>query len=207
MGVRARSTEWFHDREKATVALFRSIEQAEAAPATFGVYALALSERGDPKSARTADPKPAAQSQAAPSRRYAAGTPYRPYCPSALLSREHLLNGWYGMTLASTVAQIVRAEGPIHIDLVLERAKEVHAVKKAGSNVRANVESAIERAIKNKSVVLPSERSFLCSLDSALRTFRTPTDDCSRPLEWISAEEIALAVLYLVEDQFGMFRD
>ncbi len=40
-----------------------------------------------------------------------------------------------------------------------------------------------------------------------LRAFRLPTDGVKRPIHMIASEEIELAILYLVEEQFGMLRD
>jgi hypothetical protein len=40
-----------------------------------------------------------------------------------------------------------------------------------------------------------------------LESFRLPADSAKRPVEQIAPREIALAILYLVEDQFGIFEE
>lgn len=39
-----------------------------------------------------------------------------------------------------------------------------------------------------------------------MKAFRVPTNSFRRPIDWIHRDEIALAVLYVVEDQFGLSR-
>jgi len=48
------------------------------------------------------------------------------------------------------------------------------------------------------------QRDFLWKNDAQLSRFRIPTNSLRRPLEWIHRDEIALAILSLVEDQFGV---
>ena len=60
-------------------------------------------------------------------------------------------------------------------------------------------------AVHNKSLV--RKKPFVWSNNNQLKNFRTPGDDVKRTLRLISSQEIALGILYLVEDQFGIMRE
>ena len=77
---------------------------------------------------------------------------------------------------------------------------------RAGSNVQSNIGEAIVIAVHGKQIERRRQRNFLWKANAQLSTFRIPADSLRRPLEWIHRDEIALAILYLVEDQFGVLR-
>jgi hypothetical protein len=122
-------------------------------------------------------------------------------------ARPLLLDPSNAYRLASFVAALVDIEGPIHEDLVTDRLKERCAVERAGSNVQSNVGEAIHWAIRNHNVERRSHKSFLWSKGKSLLTFRIPGDGIKRSIDMIHREEVELAVLYAVEDQFGTMRD
>ncbi len=104
------------------------------------------------------------------------------------------------------IAAIVRVEGPIHEQLLIERLKEIYAVVRAGPKVQANVDRAITVALQAHRLERSEGRflrpqGFLCGL------FRTPGDGVHRPLALVPPDELDLAILYVVEDQFGVPRD
>jgi hypothetical protein len=107
--------------------------------------------------------------------------------------------------LAAQIVEIVEVEGPIHESLILERLKEVNGVARAGVNVQTNVDRAMALALRQGRLEEVSP-GFLQIAGSGLETFRVPGDGVQRPLAWIAGEEIELAVLYVVEDQFGCQR-
>ena len=104
------------------------------------------------------------------------------------------------------IAKIVEVEGPIHEEMLVERLKDINEVERAGSNVQANIERAIRQGTRRGRIERLG-RSFLRPPRVKLPTFRKPGNGVERPLEWIAPEEIKLAVLHIVEDQFGCQRD
>jgi hypothetical protein len=109
--------------------------------------------------------------------------------------------------LAETIAQLVRAEGPIHHDLLVDRLKELHGVARAGSNVVSNIERALRSAQQSRVITRESRSPFYSLSGQNLEFFRVPSDSVRRPIEQIAPNEVSLAILYLVEDQFGMFEE
>jgi len=140
-------------------------------------------------------------------RKYKPGVPYALFQPGLVLSREHLLDASFSVTLAGTISELVRTEGPIHHDLLVERLKELHGVARAGSNVQSNIERALGFAQQRGGVTPESRSRFYFVSGQELGSFRVPTDSIRRSIEQIAPKEIALAILYLVEDQFGMFEE
>jgi very-short-patch-repair endonuclease len=201
---RVWSTEWFHDRDQAIASVLRSVEQAKQSPAKRPVYAPPAERPTPPPSRPTpGGSRPAPEIQ----RRYKPGVPYALFQPRYRLDREHLLDGDHSTTLAETIAQLVRAEGPIHHDLLVDRLKELHGVARAGSNVQSNIERALRSAQQSRGVSREAKSSFYFVSGQNLEFFRVPSDSVRRPIEQIAPSEISLAVLYLVEDQFGIFEE
>jgi hypothetical protein len=127
--------------------------------------------------------------------------------PRYRLLREHLLDNSHSNTLAETIAQLVQVEGPIHRDLVIDRLKELHGVARAGSNIQSNIERALRSAQRSRGIANESKSPFYFVAAHKLESFRVPMDSFRRPIEQIASSELSLAILYLVEDQFGVFEE
>jgi hypothetical protein len=136
-------------------------------------------------------------------RRYRGGVPYRKYRGGG--RRELLLESERWRELATQVLEIVKVEGPIHEELLAERLKEVNGVSRLGPNVQRNIDRA-RAFLQRQGDVEEVNPGFLRIAGSRLETFRLPGDGVQRPLAWIAGEEIELAVLHIVEDQFGCQR-
>jgi hypothetical protein len=149
------------------------------------------------------DTQPRAEIQ----RRYKAGVPYVLFQPRYRLLREHLLDNSHSNTLAETIAQLVQVEGPIHCDLLIDRLKQLHGVARAGSNIQSNIERALRSAQRSRGITSESNSPFYFAAGQKLQSFRVPSDAFRRPIEQIASSEISLAMLYLVEDQFGIFEE
>lgn len=201
---RVWSTEWFHDRERAVADILRSVEQAQRKTANHPIYA---------PPANPAPPLPnqfsAGQTRRAPEiqRKYKPGVPYTVFQPHHRLVRDQILDAGCSGTLAETICQLVGIEGPIHHDLLVDRLKELHGIARAGSNVQANIGRALRGAQQNRRITNESRSPFYFVPGSDLESFRLPVDSIKRPIEQIAPKEIALAILYLVEDQFGIFEE
>jgi very-short-patch-repair endonuclease len=206
---RVWSPEWFYDREHAMSKIFRSLEQAEAVSPENVVGAPgAVMTDTEPLHQATPNTAVDTRSDALTARKYRPGEPYKKFGPlQSHDARPLLLDPSNAYRLASFVAALVDIEGPIHEDLVTDRLKERCAVERAGSNVQSNVGEAIHWAIRNHNVERRSHKSFLWSKGKSLLTFRIPGDGIKRSIDMIHREEVELAVLYAVEDQFGTMRD
>jgi hypothetical protein len=137
-------------------------------------------------------------------RRYGPGTPYRKHREEG--NRELLLARAQAGTLADQIARIAAAEGPIHRELLGERLKEINGVARAGANVQTNIDRAVNLAL-GRGRVQALGPAFLVPPGRPLESFRCHGDGVERPPVWIPREEIALAVLHIVEDQYGCRRE
>ena len=87
----------------------------------------------------------------------------------------------------------------------MERLKELNGVDRAGAKIQRNVERVIAVLVSRGRVEKSGD--YLRRPGATPRTFRVPGDGMRRSLEQIAPEEIALAVLHKLEDQFGYQRD
>jgi very-short-patch-repair endonuclease len=205
---RVWSTEWFRDRETALARLLRAVEQAREAPVEDSVPA-PPPQQVKPTTAPEDDPGSGAgrapeSGAASVERRFPPAEPYRKYRASG--RREVMLERESASDLVDQIVRVVDAEGPIHREVALERLKELNGVDRAGANVQRNVERAIAVAISRGRLAQRGD-DFLGLPGAQVRVFRLPGDGVTRALAQIAPEEIALAVLHKVEDQFGYQRD
>ncbi len=203
---RVWSTEWFHDPDQVVEGILRSLEQAEvnrSGPPVWAPQVDSVQGANDHLDLPSEKPSPSPP----PGRKYNPGVPYSIYRPSRQLGREILLNEGFSKMLADTIAEIVRAEGPIHYEVLVERLKELHDIHKAGSNVRANVDQALRFAQRNRTITHEPRSKFYFAPDLALEGYRTATAAIKRPIEHIAPSEIAQAILFLVEDQFSLVEE
>lgn len=202
------STDWFRDRDKALAGVLRAIERVRQTSLDESVPAPPPSSTAPPGASTTHDGVSQAErtdTRPAPiSRRYKPGEPYQKHRETG--NRDLLLEREQVSRLANQVMRVVDFEGPIHKDLLTERLKEINNVARAGPNVQANVDRAIQIAVRAGRLTR-THGDFLTRQGSSLSTFRIPGDGVERPPPLIPPEEIGLAVLYVVEDQFGYQRD
>jgi very-short-patch-repair endonuclease len=190
---RVWSTEWFHNRDFAIKLMIDSIEQAKKRD-SLKYAATPIKDRGD----YDFKPIPAPKLE----RRFKEGIPYVKYDEE--FDREILMGKSHVYRLRDIIADIIETEGPIHQDLLYARLKEVFGVQKIGDNIKSNVEMAIRFGINNKS--LEQKGTFIWKKGADLESFRLPGDDVKRSLDFISPQEISLAILYLAENQFGIMQ-
>lgn len=197
------STEWFHDRERAIEKVLASLSLAEAQPVEESVQGVPLPSAPRPVSGFDGGKRPEGDPSSA-TRRHHPGMPYRSFVGTA--DRDLLIQSRFSNELASLVVRVVEVEGPIHEEFLAERLKNVCGVDRAGSNVQSNIAEAIHIAVHRKQIERRRQRNFLWKKDFQLSSFRLPSNSPRRPIDWIHRDEIALATLYLVEDQFGVLR-
>lgn len=149
---------------------------------------------------RAANPAP-------PARQFAEGVPYIVAPPPRYQVRSILLEWWQTGDLVEEIVRVVSVEAPIHVDLALQRVRDHNGVERAGSNVRANFERGVRAAVDQQKLI-HDERGFLWIPSQGPKSFRYPTcDEDLRKIKHVAPEEIGLAVLYVVESQFGLPQD
>ena len=192
---RVWSTEWFQNRDAAIKLMLDSVERALSTDAVKSMPAASLVEDKE----YSFKPLPAPKII----RKYKSGIPYSKY--KKRFKREILMLPKNIYWLKDALVELIDLEGPIHEDLLDERLKEVFKVEKIGANITANVEKAIKSALQDKS--LGRKKPFIWARDGKLKTFRIPGDEVKRLIRYISPQEVSMAILYLVEDQFGIMRE
>ena len=204
---RVWSTEWFHERDMAIESILLSLERAEATPPEQQVEAPAP---GAPNGQSKEVKQGAGIPRQPVIRRYPPGAPYQKFrAESRWRSAEILLKPVNVPLLAKLVAEIVEKEGPIHKRLIIERLKEIYGIDEIAreSNTAANILRAIDLAVREHGLRRGRNGWFLLKGTNPPLCFRVPADGVLRPLNLIAPEEIEVAVLHLVEDQFGLMRD
>jgi len=196
------STDWFRNPDQAVSGVLRALEVAIKSPVEESVPAPARQVQTEAPAESAGSGAPAAASITA-SKRYPGGRPYTRFNGSG--GRELLLNSDYVRALADQLTRVLESEGPMHAELMTERLKEVNGVGRAGKNVKATIHRAIRIAEQSHAVTVAGD--FLHRNGASCATFRIPGDGVTRPLAWIPREEIELAVMHVVEDQFGYQRE
>jgi very-short-patch-repair endonuclease len=202
------STDWFRDREKAISGLLRAVEKALATPVEESVQASPRSSSQHsgsiPANEVSSTNEPTKDQRGSTARRFRAGVRYEKF--SGKGNRTLLLEPDEVRRLANQIVTIVNFEGPIHIDMLSERLKELNGVARAGANILDNVRRAIEIAVRSAQLER-MDGDFLKRKGHIVDTFRIAGDGVERPLSYVPPEEIRVAVLYIVEDQFGYQRE
>ncbi len=198
------STEWFHDREKAIDGVMRSVDVAlssawaDAPEAPIQTSAPVAAGEGEFNHSQEAVPQA--------DRRYPAGEPYSKYRANRAVRSEVIMDSSRTSELASLIASIVRCEGPVHEQVLMDRLKEICGVSRAGSNIHSNVQRAIRTAVTKDGVRYDGGRHMLYGANP-IAGFRTVGDGVLRSIDLVATEEIELAIFHVVEDQFGYPRE
>ncbi len=192
------SIEWFRNPQKAIEATILAVEKAIAmGPPSSGIIAPSQKELTAQTTVSPPVANPSTQTQK--TLKYSCGEPYQ-LTPRKLGNRNLLLDRDAVQSLTAEVIRIVEVEAPIHRELILERLKEIHEVSRAGSNIQANFKKALVQASKLGKIHRDTKGFYWSSPSHKLNTFR----ESNRQIRWVATEEIRLAILYVVESQFGL---
>lgn len=176
-------TAWYRDRETEETRLRASIEEAIAAPPNHRSKTVAGIERLVVELEK-------AEIAAAPT--WTFEYQFAPVCriprwvePGESGSHLHMVDA---------LETLVEHEGPIHIDTVYERLREWWNVGRIGSNIRNN----INRAVQQSQVVRDGD--FLMLPGREITQVRTPTRNAVRKVEHVHLEELATAAILTIRD-------
>jgi hypothetical protein len=201
------SVDWFRDPEGTTDAVMQAVERAmNQGHAASGVPAPPEQSEPSPPPPNGLADSEASDAPPVAGSKFPAGVRYE-HAPLDRDQRELLMNPGYTLELAREIRRIVRHEEPVHEELVLRRACKLNGVASAKSNVRANFARALSSAVQGGSI-RRDEDGFLRASVGSLEVFRVPTDELDdvRDIEHIPADELRLAILHVVESQFGLER-
>ena len=96
--------------------------------------------------------------------------------------------------MVDAIQQLVKHEGPVHLDIAYERLRKWWNIGRIGSNIRSNIDRAIQRA------QVVRDGDFLMLARSDVKEVRTPNAEVTRKAQHVHVEELALAVTYTVRD-------
>lgn len=193
---RVWSTDWFRNREASADLLIENVNRAinhQTAKVTKKSESPDILSESDELTAVTFREKKA-------------GLPYQK--SRVRCRREMIMNPNKVNEFATTIASIVKEEGPILEDFLLDRIRELSKVGRIGANIQSNFECAIKVAIKAGAIeTAKDDKGFLYDSYKKCTTFRVPGDDVRRQFYQISAIELQNAVEYLIKNQFGLAYD
>lgn len=139
------STDWWRDPSRGVDAILRSLAQAQQSPVERSIPAPAQ-RRPVEANAPPVEPRAAREDNPARPTRFPSA-PYERFRGSGISRRREVLMDASNLrTLAGTIVALVKAEAPIHEDLLWDRLKDLHGVSRAGANIQDNVEGNPDRA-------------------------------------------------------------
>ncbi|PVC84821.1 DUF3320 domain-containing protein [Streptomyces sp. CS090A] len=108
--------------------------------------------------------------------------------------------------LRSALTRIVAVEGPVHEDLLVQRAREAWGVARAGNRIRDNVRTAAQELVRSRS--LACDDGFYRAAGHTPATARTPqAGETARKVTLIAPAERRLALTELAVECPGMSQD
>jgi very-short-patch-repair endonuclease len=193
-------TDWYRDRTAAEQRLRQAVERAVAA---------------DPREAWTdpvrVPPTPAAEPVPAEQRVPVDTAPDRPWSAPYEVSAPYVTPTYELHTpearpaLRKLLTTVIEAEGPIHEDLLVQRAREAWGVGRAGTRIRDNIRQVL-RALAGSGLVVV-QGDFLDTVNRSDLRARHPVADAIRKCPHIPATERQLVLRELTAESPGMSRD
>lgn len=194
---RVWSTEWFKNREVAVALLVES-----ATRATNGQINPAIKQN----ERQEINPDELDDVKFTPSQSSGGGTKYKK--SETKCTKEVIMDSKKIYRFSDILVKIIQDEAPIHVDLVLQRIREITNVGRVGANIQSNFDAAIKLAIRNKEIdTLKEDKKFLFKTGENYLDFRIPADGVERRLDQISKIEMNRAIKFLIKDQFGLAYD
>jgi hypothetical protein len=106
--------------------------------------------------------------------------------------------------VVSWVAEVVAAEGPIHVGEVARRLVDAAGARRAGARASSAIESAWTRALDRGTIARRGDFLWPSEMDRPPLRDRGALPSSARKLELVAPEEIALAVEKVVGDALGI---
>ena len=106
--------------------------------------------------------------------------------------------------LAAAVEDVVRVEGPVHVDEVVRRIRTIWGLQRAGNRIREVIERGVQIAVRMQRVARDGE--FLHVPQAPVLVRRRNGDPPAR-VEWIADAELAEAMQLVLRSEFATPRE
>ena len=120
-------------------------------------------------------------------------------CPLTDISKD--FSELYEFQLEEIITKIVKFEGPIHSDELIQRIKVHFRIARVGNVIKNKIQSAIKSAEKSKKILVRDD--FLWPDFEPDSLLRKRCGDTSVKIEWICDEEITQAVFFVLHNQYS----
>jgi very-short-patch-repair endonuclease len=197
---RVWSPDWYRDRDGTIARLLEAVEAAKSAP--------------PPRDSCGAAPAPgavfpAAEAAAAPLGAEAElirteDVPAYEVCRDLRIPVIGELHLVAPDMLAAAVEDVVRIEGPVHMDEVVRRIRTLWGLQRAGNRIREAIERGVQLAVRKQTVARDGE--FL-QVSRAPVLVRRRNGDPPARVELISNAELAEAVQLVLQSEFATPRE
>lgn len=108
--------------------------------------------------------------------------------------------------ISENVLHVVSVEEPIHMEMLYRRLGPSFTTGKATESVRTTIDDAIKKKLKGK--VKIDKDNFIRLVPLNQITVRIPKDgDTPRAMEFIHTEEVALAMIQIIKNSFGITQE
>lgn len=106
--------------------------------------------------------------------------------------------------LAGWITDVVKTEGPVHLEEMTRRMADAARISKVNSRVKYTITQATQYALEQK--FIKAKGDFLWPIDMEQPTLRdrSALPPASKKLEYIAPEEIDLAIQKVVEEAIGI---
>ena len=108
--------------------------------------------------------------------------------------------------ISENILYIVSVEQPIHMELLYKRLGPSFTTGKATEGVRQTIDEAISKKLNGRVVI--DKDNFIRVLPLSPITVRIPGEyETPRPMEFISTEEVASAMIKIISSSFGITKE
>jgi hypothetical protein len=187
---RVWSTDWYRDREETIARLLQAIEIAKTAPKPITNGAADFSP-------------PAVEEGIVDVVRTDEVADYE-ICRELRIPANEELHLVAPELLAAAVEDVVRVEGPVHIDEVIRRIRTIWGLQRAGNRIREAIAQGVQIAIVKQ--VIARDGEFLHVPHAAVLVRRRNGDPPAR-VELISDAEFAEAFQLVLRSEFATPRE
>ncbi len=195
------STDWYRNKAREVQRIVASFEQAKA-----HFEALAC---GNPSRTREARPKTTEIIRDTIERAEVAPAPTIPYRMATLeidlkgISLHEIPEA----KAAQLCEKVVEIEGPIHKELVFRRVVEGAGIQRVGRRIRNCLQAGVDRAVRRKAILRDGQFLSVPGKTLDAPRDRTELDGPMRNLDWVSGQEIRLALSEVIKAAFSISED
>lgn len=199
---RVWSTDWFVNRKAEQERLLRAVEAAKDAPRR-----RVISIRKRLLTTETEVARPETADLTSPQPEEEATLPLTPYeeCGQLPIRTANDIPSTPRFELARAVAEVVRIEGPVHVDEVTRRIRTLWGLKRSGRRIQEAVARGIKYAESMEQVL--RRESFLWPPEERPLPPRSRSAREMLKIELISDEEIGVAIHRTLEIQYASPKD